>query len=203
MTPTEFREPGTEPADDETRLIDRSRRGDSSAFAQLVGLHHGRVRAYIAGSTGRHDVVDDLAQEVFLAAFRSLDNYKPHAPLGVWLLGIARNKTLVYLRKEVRRLTRETRSLESVLAPFKLAILEADEAQLSRRDQELNALQRCIEGLPSPGAELIVDRYFKGRTIPEMARELRKREGAIRMTLLRIRQALRTCVEARMAQEGT
>jgi RNA polymerase sigma-70 factor (ECF subfamily) len=195
--------PAGEPSEEEPQLIDKSRRGDAGAFAELVGLHQGRVRAYIAGSISRPDVVDDLAQEVFLAAYRSLDKYRPDAPLGIWLLGIARHKALNHLRQELRRLSRETRSLEAALAPLKLEALEADDRELPLRDRELAALQRCLEGLPPDGATMIADRYFRARSISDIARALGKREGAIRMTLLRLRQGLRSCVETRMSREGS
>jgi RNA polymerase sigma-70 factor (ECF subfamily) len=189
-------------ADDEARLIARSRRGDAVAFSELVAIHQGRVRAYIAGSISRADVVDDLAQEVFLGAFRKLDSYKGDAPLGVWLLGIARHKALMFLRGELRRLARESGSVEAVLAPFKLGLLEGDEGELQRREQEIAALQSCLESLPPSSAGMIADRYFNARSIADMARDLGKGEGAIRMTLLRLRQALRACVQARLAKEG-
>ena len=137
------------PAEEEARLIDRSRAGDATAFSQLVAWHQGRVRAYIGGSISRADVVDDLAQEVFLAAFRSLDSYKGDAPLGVWLLGIARHKTLMHVRGEMRRLMRETGSLESVLAPFRIGLLESEELDLPRREREITALERCLQSLPA------------------------------------------------------
>jgi RNA polymerase sigma-70 factor (ECF subfamily) len=191
------------PAEEEARLIERSRTGDATAFSQLVAWHQGRVRAYIGGSISRADVVDDLAQEVFLAAFRSLDSYKGDAPLGVWLLGIARHKTLMHVRGEMRRLIRETGSLESVLSPLRLGLLESEELDLPRREREINALERCLQSLPPGSAGLVADRYWKARSIPDIARELGKREGAIRMTLFRLRQALRACVESRLGQEGT
>jgi RNA polymerase sigma-70 factor (ECF subfamily) len=177
------------PAEEEARLIERSRAGDAAAFSQLVAWHQGRVRAYVGGSISRADVVDDLAQEVFLAAFRSLDSYKGDAPLGVWLLGIARHKTLMHVRGE--------------LAPFRVNLLEHDELDLPRREREISALERCLESLPAGSAGLVTDRYWKARSIPDIARELGKREGAIRMTLFRLRQALRTCVESRLSEEGT
>jgi len=191
------------PPEDEARLIERSRQGDAAAFTQLVALHQARVRAYVAGTIGRPDVVDDLAQEVFLAAFSSLDKYKPDAPLGFWLLGIARHKVLLYLRQEVRRWSRERKSMESVLVPLRLAFLEGGgDAELPQREREITALQRCLDSLPADGAALISGRYFQGRSVADMARELGKREGAIRMTLLRLRQLLRSCVDARLDGEG-
>jgi RNA polymerase sigma-70 factor (ECF subfamily) len=190
-----------DPAEDEGRLIERSRQGDAAAFTELVMLHQGRVRAYIGGTIGKPDVVDDLAQEVFLSALRSIDTYKGEAPFGVWLLGIARHKTLMHLRREVRRLARESKSLDFVLADLRLRALENDEMNLARREQEIAALQRCLERLPSNGAEMIADRYFRARSISDIARAQGKREGTIRMSLLRLRHVLRACVEQRLARE--
>jgi RNA polymerase sigma-70 factor (ECF subfamily) len=190
-----------DPSEDEARLIEKSRSGDSGAFTELVVLHQGRVRAYIGGTINRGDVVDDLAQEVFLSALRSLDTFKAEAPFGVWLLGIARHKTLMHLRREVRRLARESRSLETVLADLRLRSMESDELNLIRREQEITALQRCLERLPPGGAAMISDRYFRARSITDIAREQGKREGTVRMSLLRLRQVLRECVEARLARE--
>lgn len=188
--------------DDEARLIERSRGGDAGAFTRLVAVHQGRVRAYIAGSIRRADVVDDLAQEVFLNAFRSLDSFKGEAPFGVWLLGIARLRTLMHLRGEVRRLSREAGTLDAVLAPFRVELMEREANDLAAREREITALQRCLERLPADGAELITERYFKARAVSDIARDLGKREGAIRMTLLRLRQALRACVRDRMTRES-
>ncbi len=202
MTPVLSRLRAALPSEDEGRLIERSRAGDPGAFAELVAAHQGRVRAYIGGSIRRPDVVDDLAQEVFLSAFRSLDAYKGDAPFGVWLLGIARFKTLMHLRDEVRRFARESGSVDSVLGPLRARMIESDEADLARRELEILALQRCLETLPDDGAQLIGERYFKARSVGEIARDHGKREGALRMTLLRLRQALRDCVEQRLTKEG-
>jgi RNA polymerase sigma-70 factor (ECF subfamily) len=187
--------------DDEARLIEKSRSGDAAAFTHLVSAHQGRVRAYIGGTVNRPEVVDDLAQEVFLSAFRSLDSYKGEAPFGVWLLGIARHKTLMHLRHEVRRLARESRSLDLVLSDLRVRVLEADEMLMARREREIAALQQCLERLPSGGAEMITERYFRARSIADIAKTAGKREGTVRMTLLRLRQVLRACVEQRLTKE--
>ena len=83
-----------------------------------------------------------------------------------------------------------------------MATLEGDEGELPRRELEIAALQVCLENLPPGSAALIADRYFRSRSIGDIARELGKGDGAIRMTLLRLRQVLRTCVKTRLRQEG-
>jgi DNA-directed RNA polymerase specialized sigma24 family protein len=72
---------------------------------------------------------------------------------------------------------------------------------MARREREIGALQRCLERLPSNGAELITERYFHARSIADMARATGKREGTLRMTLMRLRQVLRACVEQRLTKE--
>jgi RNA polymerase sigma-70 factor (ECF subfamily) len=187
-------------SDEEQRLIAEARQGDVRAFSRLVYAHQGRVRAYLGGFIRRADVVDDLAQEVFLNAFRSLDSYKGESPFGIWLLGIARNKALMFVRDEVRRATRESSSVDAVLAPHRAEALEASGADLRRREREILALQSCLESLPPGSADMIAERYFKARSVAEIAQGLGKREGTVRMSLLRVRQALRACVEQRLAR---
>jgi DNA-directed RNA polymerase specialized sigma24 family protein len=58
------------------------------------------------------------------------------------------------------------------------------------------ALRTCIEGLQKHSAGLIRDAYFKGRTAAEIAQESGKTEGAVWVTMMRIRQTLRECIGA-------
>jgi RNA polymerase sigma-70 factor (ECF subfamily) len=125
-------------ADDEGRLIDRSRQGDAAAFTQLVSAHQGRVRAYIGGTINRPEVVDDLAQEVFLSAFRSLETYKGEAPFGVWLLGIARHKTLMHSApRGAPAGPRVALRWNLVLSDLRVKVLEADEMMMAHREREV------------------------------------------------------------------
>jgi RNA polymerase sigma-70 factor (ECF subfamily) len=187
--------------DSEERLIERSLAGDMAAFSEIVTAYQRRVRAYVGGLILQPDIVDDLAQEVFLAALRALPSYSPDRPLGPWLLGIARNKVLMYLRSEGRRRSRQAGAVEATLGPYLIALVAAEEEELARRERELEALQRCLASLPAPSARVIQDRYFRARSIPDIARALGRREGAVRMTLLRLRAALRACVQSRVPQE--
>jgi RNA polymerase sigma-70 factor (ECF subfamily) len=135
------------PRDRERALIERSRQGDASAFAHLVSTHHVHVRAYIGGWIRRPDVVDELAQEVFVNAFRSLGSFEGDAPFGVWLLRVAHHETLLHLREEARRVSRGSGSLEALLAPMRVKLIHSEEMEIERREREISALERCFEGL--------------------------------------------------------
>jgi len=159
------------------------------SFAEILRLHQGRVRAYLRRYVLEADLADDLAQETFLAAYRSLPTRNPAAPIDLWLLGIARHRALKHLRDEARR---RERPLKAALAEWCAARVDSDST-----DEDVAALQQCLAGLPRHSAGLIAAYYTDRLTSAEIARRSGKKESAVRMTLLRLREALRQCVQQR------
>lgn len=183
-------------------LVREARSGSQDAFCGLVRRYQGSVRGYLGRYVRRADIVDDLAQEVFFIAFRNLEAWRGEAPIGVWLLGIARNHALAHLRREARRVAGESDRVESLLAVRRAEDAAADETKLETRERELEALSRCVGTLPGMSAAMLVHHYDQHLSAAEMARRLGRKESGVRMTLLRIRQALRKCVEFRLKAEG-
>ncbi len=181
--------------EEEARLIEAAGRGSAEAFRGLLRLHQGRVRAYLSRFVRDRDAVDDLAQETFLAAYRDLGSRGDEAPFGLWLLRIARHRALTHLRDEERR---RARTFEAALSRELAARMESEEPAGS--DPEIAALRSCLEKLPEPSSRLVSDYYFRRRPAVEIAREQGRRESAVGMTLLRIRQTLRDCVKTRLAE---
>jgi RNA polymerase sigma-70 factor (ECF subfamily) len=184
--------------DAEPGLIERSKAGDRQAFAQIVAMHQGRVRAYIGTYLRQADVVDDIAQDVFLAGYRSLSAYDGQAPLALWLLGIARHRLLRHLRRD----SRKRRSFEEILIRGLLARVEADQERLTEHERLVERLRHCLERLAPGSADVVARHYFQGQSLVDIARSSGKKESAVRMMLLRVRQALRECLEQR-PREGT
>ena len=187
---------------DETSLIEESRRGSESAFSELVRLHQVQIRSYLARFIRDRDLIFDIAQETFLAAYRSLASYRGEAPFRLWLIAIARNRALTHLREEERRRTQERVSLSSTLAGWVAERLAANFSDPTRHDHKLAALRTCMDGLAPASADLVTRYYEKGLNAEEIARETGKRESAVWMALSRIRQALRQCVQVRLAGAG-
>jgi len=192
-------EPRLEPS--ERSLIERARQRDVDAFSSLVRLHHPGVRVFLGTYVRDPAALDDLVQDVFLRAFDRLGTLREETAFRSWLLGIARNRALEHLRERVRVARPVHDALEELLARSQLATLEGDDEE-ARRALELDALERCMRRLPTNGARLIRDYYFKGRSIADLASEQHKNEGAVRMMLLRLREALRECVRSRLPAAG-
>ena len=187
--------------DEENRWIEEALAGSDEAYCRLIRVHQGRVRTFLLRYVHRPDLVDDLAQEVFLTAYHSLRTYKKDSPLSAWLLGIARHQALRHLRDEGRRRARESGRLRSILQAF-----QAEEVQGSGGDEaferEMAALQDCLKDLPGESSQIVTEHYFNGRSLVSLAGELGRKEGALRVALLRIRASLRRCVQGKLTVEG-
>jgi RNA polymerase sigma-70 factor (ECF subfamily) len=187
-------EPMTE---DPAELVEQTLKGSPQAFSALVRHYQSRVRAYLGRFVRDQDAVEDLAQDTFVRAYRGLSSYRKESSFGVWLLGIGRNLALMHLREESRRRSKESELLRQALSRW-LAD-QAEREQAPEADEALAALERCLESLPEHSASLVESYYFRGRSAGQIARDAGKKEGAVWMTLLRVREILRRCVQGRLA----
>jgi RNA polymerase sigma-70 factor (ECF subfamily) len=87
-------------ADDDSRLVEASRNGDRDAFSELVRLHQRRVFRLAGRFFRRPEDVEEVAQEVFLTAWRKLGTYRARAPFEHWLTRVCLNCCFERLRKQ-------------------------------------------------------------------------------------------------------
>jgi RNA polymerase sigma-70 factor, ECF subfamily len=87
----------------EQLLVVRCQAGDGDAFEELVAHYYPRLRYYLRRLLPREDEVDDVLQEVWLAAFRALPRLSDPAALAAWLYRIARNKSSIQWRRQPDR----------------------------------------------------------------------------------------------------
>lgn len=184
---------------EEAVLIAQAQKGSTEAFSRLVLLHQSRVRAFVSRFVREDDVADDLAQEVFITAFRSLKDWRPEGAFAAWLFVIARNRTLEHLRAERRRRSHETSAFRSALSQWAEDRLDGLAGREESEEKRMAALSECLRSLPPQNASLVREVYFERRSPGEMARVLGRTQGVMRTTLLRIRQSLRRCMEGRLA----
>lgn len=176
---------------DEREVIRETLGGSTIAFGKIVRRHQGHVRMVISKWIPCPATADDLAQDVFVAAYENLNQFDGQGSLKSWLIGIAKNKVKQHLRSEVRRRKRE-------LDPIKRRIYEwkADELENAQLDHsnDLDLLARCIEYLAPNSKQLIEEHYFRGKTLESIASKTKRTAGSLRMMLFRIRKALAKCI---------
>jgi RNA polymerase sigma-70 factor (ECF subfamily) len=142
--------------------------------------------------SGAHDA-DDLAQEVFVTAFRRLSDFDPERPLAPWLRSIALN----LLRNHRRKFRPESVGGNEELQ----ALLEAQiESGLAAGNEcgRLTALRECLECLEGPVRKLLMAHYGEGVSLRELASQSGRGYSAVAMQIHRVRELLASCIESRL-----
>ena len=169
---------------DEQELIAAVLRKDRKASAQFVALYTDAVYSYVRHRLlPRTDLVDDLVQDVFLAAWESLSSFRGDSSPRSWLLGIARHRVEDYYRSRLRDPLPQDADAEEPADPAAEFRLEEalDREQLRRRTKEV------LKGLPDTYSIALLWRYWEKRSAREMAAETGRSEKAIERVLARAR----------------
>ena len=169
---------------DESFLIARARRGDPSAFEEIVRLYQRRVYGVALRIVRAHDVADDVTQEAFLRAWRSLDRFELGRPFGPWVCRIAANLAVNHVRSPRAREEglpdghAETRTN----APGPLgALLDAEGALV---------LEKAMGQLPQEQRAVLVLRVVEELSYAEIAETLGISPGTVMSRLFRARERL-------------
>lgn len=168
-------------------LLDRCRRGDPDAFAELVDLTHRQAYTLALRLVGDRQEAEDVSQEAYLRVFRSLRGFRGEARFETWLYRIVTNAALNHLRRRGRfgELTAEPDELETAAvstAPGPEAIAERDE------------LERSLARLPEGMRVVLVLKDVYGLSCREIGEEIGLAEGAVKVRLHRARRKLKDLV---------
>lgn len=179
-------------------LVRRIKEGDREAFAFLIETHQDTIRSFTAIWAPSRDEGDDIAQEVFIAALRSIHTFEGGRDMKTWLLGIARNLT----RNAWRRVSRTAKGAEELDQILERHAVSVFEERQSRADDRRDALRQCMQTLPANSKSIFVQYFGEEKSSGELASVMNTTENTVRANLSRIRKSLRECIERRMALEG-
>jgi RNA polymerase sigma-70 factor (ECF subfamily) len=164
--------------DSDDVLVARFLRGDEAAFDLLVARH--RVAIYRLGFRflGCHEEADDLAQEAFMRAYRSLRGFRGEASFRTWLTRIAINLAL-----KARRSRRATVALED--APDMQSGPAGPDAALKRQ------VRQAVGGLPPRQRQILFLKVYEGLKFTEIAQIAGISIGTAKATFFQAVQSLR------------
>jgi RNA polymerase sigma-70 factor (ECF subfamily) len=178
----------------DAELVQRCGRGDRDAFSELTLRYYRPVCGFLLKRVGQSDLVEDLAQETFLEAFRALKEGRLPAQFAPWLFGIAANRCGKWFRRKRLALFPATQPPEELAEPsFVVAHAEQEEQQRLLAD-----LERGLASLPPETRTLLNLKHRQGKTCEQIAGELNQPVGTIKSQLSRAYKALR----ARMSRSG-
>ena len=171
---------------DERLLIEAAQR-DPARFAELYENNFERVYAYVVRRVGDRAETEDLTSEVFHHALANLNRFEWRGiPFAAWLFRIAANLISDrWQRKSRESLVDEPEQIESAPA----AAVELEEVERKA------ILFRLVGTLPAEQQRVVVLRFVEQKSIKEVAREIRKTEGAVKQLQFRAISALRARME--------
>ena len=179
---------------DEHLLLTMAMAGDVDAFNCLVALHQNAVYGFAMSLMRQHAAADDVTQETFISAFRSISKMRG-GNLRAWLMRIARNKAYDYFRRQNRR--REA-SVDDVDAPF-LATLTDDGPSphaVAVNSELRDALEHCVGDLSNEHREVIVLIDVQGESYENASVVCGVNIGTVKSRLNRARRRVRDCLQS-------
>ena len=178
-------------SEDDRHLVWRQQAGDYSAFEELHARHGRRVTAYLLRSGFSRSEADDLCQEVFLRAFKSLGSFDAdRGSLGTWLGAIARNVA----RRQWRRRARPE-GFDGELAEETFAADNPRAAPEVR--EELQAVRDCVAALPAELGRIGRLRYIDARTTRGIAEVTDTPEATVRARLAEAKGMVERCLRGK------
>ena len=158
---------------DEESLVRRAQQRDQEAFTELYEEYFDKIYRYIAFRIGNKTEAEDMTQQVFLNAIKSISSFRwKGVPFSAWLFRIAHNQVVDYLRKKARRITVPlTESLGSTDDNLELVV---------ERNLEMERVLLATRQLTRVQGEVISLRFAAGLSIAEVAKAMGKSQGAVK-----------------------
>lgn len=183
---------------DDNSLIEQVLAGDNNAYAILVARHQSFVFSLALRYAKTREDAEEIAQDVFVKAYRSLKDYKAQAKFTTWLYTIATTTSLSFLRKK----RPDIRSLDTdqgaAAADNWAGGIAADTIELKSRAALVN---RALTLLSSDDARVLMLFYKGEQTLEEMAAILNKEPNAVKVQLHRARTRLKEKMQTHFTAE--
>jgi RNA polymerase sigma-70 factor (ECF subfamily) len=190
-------------SDPDVRLMLRVRDDDADAFRQLVERHQDRLTSLLAYQTGRPDLAEDLAQDVFLRVYRSRKRYEPGSKFTTWLFTIAGNVGLNALRTLARRrevrlaggAADETGGFSTTGAPEPTAASAAMPTRLADSAELRDAVRAAVGALSERQRLAVMLAKFEHLGYAEIGEVMQMTPQGVKSLLARARENLRAALE--------
>jgi len=179
-------------------LVTQTKDGDITAFDKLVVRYSPRLYGLIYNMTSNHEDTNDLLQDVFSKAFRSIQGFRQQSAFYTWIHSIAINMTINFLKKRNRR---RGISLNDVDANIENDpdFIDVTKSSDPRRETSLSELQKklneSLQKLSHDHRAVVTMFDIQGMPHSEIAKVLGTSEGTVRSRLFYAHRQLQTYLE--------
>ena len=190
--------------DDDGELVERCRKGDESAFEELVRKYQQPVFNVIYHTTGHATDIEDIAQKIFAKIYFSLPKFEKGRPFSPWLYRIAVNQCYDELRRRKRRKWMtfsemnldDTEAIDAVVSKPELQPHDSGE-----RTHLHGLLLKLLDHLPRQQRTAVILRDLEDVPYEKVASILQVSEQAARLKVFRGRSRLRALMEKALLRQ--
>ncbi|MBT8043520.1 MAG: sigma-70 family RNA polymerase sigma factor [Verrucomicrobiae bacterium] len=173
--------------------FDNSKDSRDDEMVQLIVKHQSALRAFLLSLMPGNPNVEDVMQETSMLVWQKRREFEIGSDFKAWMFSVARFQAMAYWRDEKRR---KEKSL-----PDELLDQLADQAEqdgFEGIDQRYQYLLECIQMLSPQDRGLVLRRHMSGMNPGKLARELGRTSNSVRVSLHRVRSALKNCIERKI-----
>jgi RNA polymerase sigma factor (sigma-70 family) len=184
--------------DEDQALVARTQSGEAAAFDQLVVKYTPRLYGLVYNMTSNHEDTNDLLQDVFAKAYKSIRGFRGKSSFYTWIHSIAVNMTLNFLKKRGRRYHLSLDDIEASIQNDK-EFLELTATSSPVREADLGELQRRLNEammkLSDEHRAVVTMFHIQGMPHAEISKILRVSEGTVRSRLFYANRQLQNYLE--------
>ncbi|MBA4387988.1 MAG: hypothetical protein C0404_08400 [Verrucomicrobia bacterium] len=173
--------------------------GERDAYREIVTAYYDDLMMRVCYRTSDANMAEDVVQNTFVRAYNQLARYEMGRDFGVWLRSIAHFLLLAELKKGYRARKNE----EKYLAHIRESLLADASDEAEDLADVKTAMEKCVRELPEHTRSLILERYKNGRSVKDLAALFSRKVTWVTTSLYRVHRSLRSCIEQRIASEGT
>jgi RNA polymerase sigma factor (sigma-70 family) len=183
----------TQPAIDDTQILQRIAHGDREALAELYDRYQQHIFRYLLQLTPDYGLAEEILQDIFVAVWKSAHSFEGRSTVLTWLISITRRQAHNTLRRH-KLLTVDETDLEE------LAATELETADFTLASIARDELAAAFKQLAPVHREIIVLIFIEELSYPEVANVLEIPVGTVKSRLSNAKRMLRTLLDHR---EGT
>lgn len=168
--------------ENDVQLVKNILKGDVRSFEKLVEKYEMLVMKYIYGIVKDSTTTEDVCQEVFITVYKKLDTYNKQYKFSNWLIQIAKNKSIDYVRKNNKV---KTLNIENAYDVSSKGISPEESAELNETKSVINKYLKTLNNLDK---QIVLLKYSTERTFKDVSSILKMPESTVKRRFYKIRE---------------
>ncbi|GAB4177378.1 MAG: sigma-70 family RNA polymerase sigma factor [Calditrichia bacterium] len=174
------------------KIVERILKGDEKAYNELVEKYSGLIFSIVYKLIGNKADAEDLAQEIWLKIYKGLGSYNGEFALTTWIMKIASNHTIDFLRKKKLKTTsihgEDSKDQNQRIPQFESKTFTPEEDLL--QTERIKMIEKAIDDLPEKYKQIIILRHREEKDYNEIAEIMNIPLGTVKARLFRAREIL-------------